>query len=334
MKPTQGSPKIDGAHQAPSRREALAKIAGLGAACWSGLRPRAALARRGAGGAFGERPAMPSRYKPVLSVEVYIWVQQFQSQHKDLVDGVEEMLSGTQQAGYRNVELSADFLPPVFREKTLALLRKYKLRMPTLYVGTTLHESTAAEKSIREAVDLARAVRSAGLQALVTNPSPKPHHQQKTAEELEVQAKNLNQLGAELRKLGLRLMVHHHTPELVEHGREWRYQLESTDPALVACCVDVDWAFRGGEEPLAFIRETGTRLLSLHLRNDVRGVWREDFGMGDIDYAPLADYLQQIVYTGYLVVELAYEKDTEITRPLVDDLQRSRLYAEKIFDLK
>lgn len=103
---------------------------------------------------------------------------------------------------------------------------------------------------------------------------------------------------------------------------------------LVSCCVDVNWAVRGGQEPVAFLREAGNRLTSLHLRNNQEGVWMEDFGAGDIDYGKIADYLKEIAFSGYLVVELAYEKRTKITRSLEEDLRLSRLYAEEIFGLK
>jgi inosose dehydratase len=168
----------------------------------------------------------------------------------------------------------------------------------------------------------------------VTNPSPKPHGERKTDAELGLQARNLNRLGAELHKQGVHLMVHHHTPELVDNAREWRFQLQHTDPQLVSCCVDVDWAVRGGQEPLAFLREVGKRLASLHLRNDQQGVWMEEFGAGDIVYSKITDYLKEIGFSGYLVVELAYEKSTKITRSLEEDLRLSRLYAEKVFGLK
>jgi len=36
---------------------------------------------------------------------------------------------------------------------------------------------------------------------------------------------------------------------------------------------------------------------------------------------------------GYLVVELAYEKNTKITRPLEEDLKLSREFAEKTFGI-
>jgi len=84
---------------------------------------------------------------------------------------------------------------------------------------------------------------------------------------------------------------------------------------------------------LAFLRGVGSRLASLHVRNSKGGVWMEDFGDGDIDYAKVAAYLKEISYAGYLIVELAYEKGTQITRSLEEDLRLSRLYAEKVFGL-
>lgn len=282
---------------------------------------------------FGSPGPEKRGYNPTLSVQVYVWTQHFSSLQESLAAGLEEMLAGIHSAGYQHVELTADFLRPDMRERTLGLLRKYELKMPTFYIGTTLHEGVAAEKSISEALDLAQALAGAGVEAIVTNPSPKLHHEPKSDGELTVQVQSLNRLGAELKKMGIRLMVHHHTPELANHAHEWRYQLGHTDPRLVFCCVDVDWALRGGENPLAFTRETGKRLLSLHLRNERDGVWMEDFDEGEIDYAQIAAYLKRIRYTGYLVVELAYEKNTQVTRPLEEDLRRSRLYAEKVFDL-
>jgi sugar phosphate isomerase/epimerase len=59
----------------------------------------------------------------------------------------------------------------------------------------------------------------------------------------------------------------------------------------------------------------------------------EDYGPGDIDYQKVADYLRGIGFTGYLVVELAYEKGTQITRSLDEDLRLSRIYTDKIFGL-
>jgi sugar phosphate isomerase/epimerase len=95
--------------------------------------------------------------------------------------------------------------------------------------------------------------------------------------------------------------------------------------------VDVDWLKRGGQDPMTLLKEAGKRIASLHLRSMRQGVWMEEFGDGDVDYRQVAAYLREIGYQGYLVVELAYEKATAPTRPLEEDLRRSRMYAEKVF---
>lgn len=306
-----------------TRRQALSELAGMagGALLGSGLVSRNAAAKA-------------SGYAPKLSVEAYIWIQHFDSQKKSIGEGVEEALATFHRAGYRRVELSSDFFKSELRAKTLGLLTKYHLRPETTYAGSTMHEAQAAETSIAEILDLAKALKPAGARWIVTNPSPKPNHARKSDEELGIQGKYVNQLGSELHKLGIGLMIHHHTPELMDNAREWRHLLQNTDPRIVSCCVDVDWAVRGGQEPIAFLREVGGRLESLHLRNDQQGVWMEDFGPGDIDYHKVSDYLHEIKFSGYLIVELAYEKNTQTTRPLEEDLRRSRLYAEKVFGLR
>jgi inosose dehydratase len=282
---------------------------------------------------LGGNAASATGYAPKLSVEVYIWLQHLASEKKTLAEGVDELLASFHAAGYRRVELNQDFFKPELRQRTLALLAKYNLAPETIYAGTTLHEPVAAEKSVKEVVELARLLKPQGTRVLVTNPNPKPGQARKTDEELDTQAKYVDQLGAALHQQGMKLALHHHTPELVDNAREWHHLLQHTNPRQVYCCVDVHWAYRGGQEVMTFIRETGQRLVELHLRNSKQGVWAEDFGPGDIDYEKVADYLRGISFQGYLVVELAYEKGTQITRSLDEDLRLSRQYAEKVFGL-
>ncbi len=308
-------------HSRESRREMLSRLASLAGA---------ALLSRPLGGAS---QATASRYAPKLSVEVYIWIQHLAAEKKTLAEGVEEVLASFHGAGYRRVELNQDFFQPALREQTFKLLAKYHLAPETIYAGTTLHETAAAEKSVKEVVELGRLLKPHGTRLIVTNPSPKPAQALKTAEELNTQAKYVDQLAVELHQQGIKLALHHHTPELAEHAREWSHLLQHTNPRRVLCCVDVHWAYRGGQEVMSFVRETGDRLVELHLRNSHLGIWAEDFGPGDVDYLSVADYLRGINFAGYLVVELAYEKGTEITRSLDEDLRLSREYTEKVFGL-
>jgi inosose dehydratase len=291
----------------------------------------ATLLSRGLG--LGSSEAKSAHYAPKLSVQAYIWLQHLYAAKQTVAEGVDEGLATFHRAGYRRVELSADYFTPELREKTFALLAKYKLVPETNWANATMHDAAAAEKSVKDAVELAGLLKPHGTRIIVINPGPLPGHAQKSDAELDLQARYVEQLGVELHQLGMKLALHHHTPELVANAREWRHLLQHTNPRRVYCCVDVHWAYRGGQEVMSFIRETGDRLVELHLRNSKQGVWTEDFGPGDIDYQKVADYLRGISFNGYLVVELAYEKDTQITRSLDEDLRLSRQYTEKVFGL-
>jgi inosose dehydratase len=306
-----------------TRRAVLSGISRLAGAAWLG-RPLL----------WCGSEAAAARYSPKLSVEVYIWMQHLATEKKSLAEGVEEVLASFHRTGYRRVELNQDFFKPELRERTLALLAKYQLAPETIYAGTTLHVPAMAEKSVQEVVELAGVMKAHGTRIIVTNPSPKPAQAQKTDEELATQAKYVDQLGAEVHQQGMKLALHHHTPELVANAREWRHLLQHTNPNRVFCCVDVHWAYRGGQEVMSFLRETGRRLVELHVRNSRQGVWTEEVGPGDVDYTKVADYLRGIQFNGYLVVELAYEKGTQITRSLDEDLRLSREYTEKVFGLR
>jgi inosose dehydratase len=305
-----------------SRREILGNFAKLAGAA---LAPSSLL--------LGSADKPAGGYAPKLSVEGYIWIQHFAATKVTIAEGEDEALRETHQAGYPRIELSAEFFARDVRRQTADLLAKYQLSPESVYAGTTMHEPRAALMSIRSVMELAAFLKPLGTRVIITNPSPLPHEGRKSDHELKIQAHYVNQLGAALRRQGIRLLLHHHTPELRENAREWWYELQHTDPKLAGCCVDVHWAYRGGQQVMPFLQRVGARVESLHLRNSQQGVWMEDFGPGDVDYAPVAEYLHQINYQGFLVVELAYEKETAMTRGLEEDLERSRVYTEKVFGL-
>ncbi len=278
--------------------------------------------------------ALAGGYKPQLAVAFYVWTQMFQRQKKTLADGVEEACAATRRAGYRRVELMSQFFRPEVREKTVRALKLYKLEMPSVYNGGSMHTAAEAEQSIADTLQVAAAARTVKARLLNFNPSPKPKRERKSEAELDAQARHVNELGQKLRDQGLKLQLHHHNPEMEENAREWRHLLNNTDPKLVWFCVDVDWVRRGGQQPLALLREAAPRLASLHLRNSRQDVWTEDFGDGDIDYGAVAGLLKEIGFQGLLVVELAYQKETQLTRSLEEDLKLSRVFTEKTFGLR
>jgi inosose dehydratase len=140
----------------------------------------------------------------------------------------------------------------------------------------------------------------------------------------------VTELARQLAAKRFQLILHHHWPEMAEGAREWRHLLRNTELPL---CMDIDWVRRGGEDPLALLAEAGGRVRSLHLRNSRQGVWSEDLSDGDVDYRKVADYLKKHSYSGYLVVELAYQRETPITESVEEDLRRSREYVRDVFSV-
>lgn len=258
-------------------------------------------------------------------------MQYAQSLKRPLAGVLDEVVPMARAAGFRNVELNSAFFVPTIREHVLDLLHEHGLRMPSVYVGGSMHEKERAEKTIAQALEIGRLCQPFGCKAVVNNPDPKPKGEPKTDAELAVEAASLDKMGHALSQAGLSLRIHHHTPQLENNAREWRFILKNTDPEAAHICADADWAYQGGFEPLAFLEEVGARLQEIHVRSSKNKLWLEDLEDSDIDYYRIAAYLKQNRLHPLLVVELAYRPTTTITRPLAEDLRISRLYAERVF---
>lgn len=268
-----------------------------------------------------------------LSVEGYIFQQYAERQHKELGDVLDEIFPMARNAGFRNIELNQGFLTPELRSRVLELVGVNNLRMPSVYVGGPMHQRTLAERTIGQALEIAALCRNLGCRAVINNPDPKPHDVPKTDDELAVQVKMLDLMGRELAKRGFQFWTHAHAPQMADNAREWRYNLRHTDPKYVWVCLDIDWVYQGGQDPMELLREAGHRVASLHLRNSRNKLWLESFTTGDIDYSQIASYIRKINLKPLLVVELAYRRETVVTRPLEEDLRLSRIYAERVFGL-
>jgi sugar phosphate isomerase/epimerase len=273
-------------------------------------------------------------YAPVLAVQTYVWSQHFARQKKTVAEGLDEIIEGCSRAGYRHIELTSEYLSPALAERTTGLLKKFRFDLPVIYNGGPMHTETAAEQTIAKCIEAAEKAKPCGAKALNINCNPKPKGERKSDDELAVQARAVDRLAQEMKKRGLRLFIHQHAPEMAENAREWRHILKNTDPKAVEFCLDTHWVLRGGQDVMTLLKECGSRLGSLHLRNSKNGVWLEDFSAGDIDYGQVAAYLKEIGFHGWLMVELAYDKETAITRPIVDSLRISREYAESVFGVK
>jgi inosose dehydratase len=217
-------------------------------------------------------------------------------------------------------------------------LKTHGLEMRSLYVGSTLHDEAQVAANVANILAIARKAAEIGCKIIVSNPSPIKWGgaENKTDAQLITQAKALDQLGAELRNLGITLAYHNHDIELRHGAREFHHMLTATNPEHVKFCLDAHWVFRGcGDSQVALfdtLEHYGTRIAELHLRQSSSGVWTEVFtGQGDIDYNRLATWLKQHSLKPHLVLEQAVENGSPHTMDAVKAHQQSAEHVREVF---
>ena len=218
---------------------------------------------------------------PGIGAQTYVWRLVYRQQGEVMEDHLEEVIADIAYAGCDGVVGRLAWMATDAEAEQVAdLLDRYQLAMPALHHGDVLHRGEEAEEAIARITDWARrGQRFVGCSSVTLDARQEPGRR-KTEDELDTQAQSLDRLGAELSKLDGRLLIHNHTPEIEDNARELRATCERTDPQLVNLCFDVCWAYRGGVDPLALIREYPARIRSLHLRNSVDGVLSEVLGEG------------------------------------------------------
>ena len=270
-------------------------------------------------------------YNPLLAVHTSIWQAEAALRNVRLAEIEEEAFTSIQRAGFRRLELTSDFLAPDLRTRTLDLLRERDLQPAIVSAAGPLWEKGAAEDSRDRILDIARLMEGWDTRFIDFHPTNKPDAAPKTAAELETQAYQLSRMGQDLAQTGMGLIVGHGDSEMRDDAREWRYTVGHTEISQVSFCVDVECAVRAGVRPLTLLDTAGNRLRSLQLRNLQNGVNQEVLRGGDINMVPIAHFLQQGRYDGFLVVDLRRDASTPRLHSITEALSRSRWYMQEIF---
>jgi sugar phosphate isomerase/epimerase len=242
-------------------------------------------------------------------------------------------LSDVQYAGYKRMEFVTPTVAGTPIEEIKALLNRYDLIIDHLWLAGRLYPTAVAEKTI------------AGTIAVLDNycvPLNTPEFffdpfggdGPQTYEDFKSQNRSLDRIGREVVDRGMKLRVHNHESPMYHNAREWLGVMHNTDRALVSMCLDMDWTWQAGLDPLPLLYEAGDsgRLGALHLRtqhNKIMDQCMEDGG--DIDYHTVADYLKEIRFEGTLVEESVWMKETKVTRSARENKKVSRLWCEKVF---
>ncbi|KQS31199.1 sugar phosphate isomerase/epimerase [Dyadobacter sp. Leaf189] len=290
--------------------------------------------------AIASIPAFAGKQEAVkfpLSCNQYSWITFYAREGKDWSANLDASLADFASTGLKAYEPALNNADEVAR--LLPLLRKYKLEMPSVYVNTSLHEAKEAGTSIESVLAIAGALKPAGTKIVVTNPNPIKwgSNENKSDEQLAEQARNLNKLGTELRKKGMRLAYHTHDVELRAAAREFHHMLLATDPENVSLCLDVHWVYRGsGNSQVALfdvVKLYGKRIVELHIRQSKNGIWQETFGEGDIDYPRLVRELDAQGIKPHLVLEQCLEKTSPKTMNAAEAHKVDMVEAKKVFGI-
>lgn len=270
-----------------------------------------------------------------VASNVYPWLTFYRREDRNFNADLDAGLEAVASSGVDGFEPILNTAEDIDRLEPL--LEKHGLQMRSFYVNSVLHDADQARQSIDHVVELARKAKPLGSRIVVTNPSPirwggpenKDDHQ------LRLQAKSLDQLGAELRAISVTLAYHNHDIELRNAAREFHHMMVGTDPANVSLCLDAHWIYRGSGDSAVAVMDVlklhGERISELHLRQSVHGVWTEALGEGDLDYGAMAEYLPAIGLKPHLVIEQAVEEATPKTMDAVEAHRRGRAYVDKVF---
>lgn len=221
--------------------------------------------------------------------------------------------------------------------KLAPFLEKYSIQLPSLYVNSLLHTREDSEKSIDSALAIATAAKKLGTKIIVTNPSPIRwgSEELKSDEQLKIQVNNLDKLGGALRKMGMTLAYHIHDNELKAGAREFHHMMLNTSPDSMSFCFDVHWVYRGTQNSEVAVFDVlklyGKRVVELHIRQSVNGVWSETFGEGDIDYKRLVDELKKINIRPHLVIEQCIEEKSPNTLTAEEAHKKDLAAIQEIF---
>lgn len=279
--------------------------------------------------------AKPLVAKSSISCNAYTWNTFYQRANKQWMADPDASLTDYVASGLTSYEPAVN--NPEEVKKLAPYLKKYGLAMPSLYVNSSLHQPNEAQQSIDSVLAIADAANPLGTRIIVTNPNPIKWGSEadKTDTELIEQAKNLNHLGAELRKRGITLAYHTHAPEHRQAAREFHHMLLATAPQNVSLCLDAHWVYRGsGNSQVALfdvIKLYGPRISEVHIRQSKDGIWQETFGKGDIDYQRLAADLTALGIRPNLVLEQCLEKGSPHTMGPVEAHKQDLGYAKSVF---
>lgn len=245
----------------------------------------------------------------------------------DIYPILDQIFADMSYAGIEGIELMHTALRPDGAvERIAALSKKYSLPVIGMSFGGDMWNRSKHAEILADAQLMIPRLGKLGGHTMGTSVGARPLGKKKTPAQFDAQAEILRTIIALGRQHGVVLNLHNHTYE-VEHNL---YDLKGTLARIpdVKLGPDLNWLVRAKVDPVQFIRELGSRIVFLHLRDQrADGKWSEAMGEGVMDYVAIGKALHDVGFCGPAVIELAH--DMKPTRPLRESLKMSREFVRK-----
>jgi sugar phosphate isomerase/epimerase len=243
-----------------------------------------------------------------------------------------QAFSDVQYAGYRRMEMVSATAMAKPMGDLQKLLKQYGLLVNHLWHAGPLYPEAAAEKTIASAVEVLDWVKPLHCREFFFD----PFGDRGPLSDADARSQNrgLDRIGREAKDRGMKLCVHNHEGPMRHGAKEWRDVVRGTDPALVSMCLDMDWALHAGADPFPLLYLAGDqgRLGAVHMRTQHHLITDQSMeDGGDIDFHKVAAYLRKIEFDGPVVEEIAWMKETKVTRSGRENKKLAREWCERVF---
>lgn len=257
-----------------------------------------------------------------VMVGAHPWVYAAKEPQNDIYPILDRIFADMSAAGMDGVELiHTAFRPDGAADRIADLSQRHSLPVIGTSFGGQMWDRSAHAEVLSDAELVVTRMGQIGGRTLGTSVGNTP--EPKTADQLDAQADVLREIIAICEANGVVLNLHNHTYEVENNLHDLGGTLERIPDVKLG--PDLNWLLRGGVDPVGFIRQYGSQIVFLHLRDQYAdGKWSESLGEGDMDYAAIGDALRSVGFAGDAAVELAHERDFELTRPLGESLRMSR----------
>ena len=258
------------------------------------------------------------------------------------------------ESGYDGVELGPYGYLPTDAAVLAEELAARSLTLVAGYVMGPLHTEAGRVAALREARDVLRLVSAVGgaylvvIPGVITGSGPRTTNGPRSMDDdgLLAVARTIRCIAEEAGSVGVRVAFHPHAGSGIETGVDADRLLAEVDRDALGLVLDTGHSFYAGDDPATRIRELGSRIVYVHLKDVTPAVllrateggwefWKAyragvfcPLGAGGVDFAAVRGALDSVGYSGWLTVE--QDADPQGTGRPFEDAVHSRKFLQDI----